>query len=240
MDVYWLEQTEADVPTENDWLSGREILRLSGLRFNKRRNDWRLGRWTAKRALAVRLGVPAQPPVLKKIEVLTSPSGAPEVFVAKKPADLTLSLSHRAGRAACVVARSRVELGCDVEVIEPHSNSFVGDYFTHEEQELFARAPAEDRSQLLALLWSAKESTLKALREGLRLDTRCVIVKPEARFDLRGWSPLQVRYTTGHVFRGWWQCEEGVVRTLVADPAPDAPIRLELPSYSSDCASRSA
>jgi 4'-phosphopantetheinyl transferase len=240
VDVYWLEQTEADVPVQNDWLSARETLRLSGLRFAKRHNDWRLGRWTAKRALAVRLGVPAHPGVLAKIEVLASPSGAPEVFVANKLADLTLSLSHRSGRAVCVVARSGVELGCDLEMVEPRSDSFIGDYFTHEEQELVARACVADRSRLLALLWSAKESTLKALHEGFRLDTRCVIVKPEERFDLNGWSPLQVRYTKGHIFRGWWQCEGGAPRTMVADPAPDAPIRLEIPSYSPDCPSRCA
>ena len=29
MDVYWLEQTEADVPAENQWLSAREMLRLA-------------------------------------------------------------------------------------------------------------------------------------------------------------------------------------------------------------------
>lgn len=38
-----------------------------------------------------------------------------------------------------------------------------------EEQELVARAP--ERDELVALLWSGKESALKALREGLRLDT---------------------------------------------------------------------
>ncbi len=238
MDVYWLEQIEADVPAVNDWLSAREMLRLSGLQFAKRHNDWRLGRWTAKRALAVRLGVPAHPQVLATIEVLPSPSGAPEVFVTNRRANLTLSLSHRAGKALCVVAASGVDLGCDLEIIEPRSDLFAGDYFTNEEQELVAQAPVADRCQLLALLWSAKESALKALHEGLRLGTHCVIVQPEERFDLNGWSPLQVRYTNGHVFRGWWQCEDAAVGTMVANPAPGAPIRLQLPSYSSDCASR--
>jgi len=30
----------------------------------------------------------------------------------------------------------------------------------------------------MALLWSGKESVLKALRVGLRLDTRCLVVDP--------------------------------------------------------------
>ena len=93
---------------------------------------------------------------------------------------------------------SGAELGCDLEIIEPRSDAFVADYFTTEEQALIARASAADRPRLLALLWSAKESALKALHEGLRLDTRCVIVSPfDESFDLNGWSPLRVRYTGG-------------------------------------------
>ena len=58
MNVYWLEQTDADVPAENQWLSAGEIFFLGRLRFARRLNDWRLGRWTAKRALAACLNMP--------------------------------------------------------------------------------------------------------------------------------------------------------------------------------------
>jgi|SRR5690348_4239907 4'-phosphopantetheinyl transferase len=241
MDVYWLEQTEADVPAENDWLGARELACLDGLRFAKRRADWRLGRWTAKSALAVWLGVPTHTQVLAKIEIRPAPSGAPQVFVADKPADLTVSLSHRASRAVCAVAASSVELGCDLEMIESRSDAFVSDYFTTEEQKLVARAPAMDRSRLLALLWSAKESALKALQSGLRLDTRTVIVTPDvASFDLNGWRALKVHHTDGRVFHGWWQHTDNILRTLVADPPPDAPIPLEIRTYSPDRAFRCA
>ena len=67
MEVYWLEQSEGDVPTTDDWLSPDEVVRLSTMRIAKRRSDWRLGRWTAKNALAVYLlclKVPADPQVL--------------------------------------------------------------------------------------------------------------------------------------------------------------------------------
>ena len=46
--VAWLEQSEADLPPHDDWLSVDEALQLDRLRFAKRRADWRLGRWTAK------------------------------------------------------------------------------------------------------------------------------------------------------------------------------------------------
>ena len=76
MRVRWFEQTEKDLPIENDWLSGEEITRLAGMRFPKMSADWRLGRWTAKRALACYLGMPG-PEVLRKIEIRPEPSGAP-------------------------------------------------------------------------------------------------------------------------------------------------------------------
>jgi len=177
MNVYWLEQTEADVPQDHDWLSANEAARLNGMRFAKRRADWRLGRWTAKRALAAYLNLPSHPQALTDIELRPASSGAPEVFFANKPAAVAVSLSHRAGSALCAVAPSGAALGCDLEIIEPRSDGFVADYFTPEEQALVAEAPAPDRPRLSALLWSAKESALKALRAGLRLDTRCVTVE---------------------------------------------------------------
>ena len=109
MNVYWLEQSEADVPIENDWLSENEVARLNGMRFAKRRADWRLGRWTAKRALSVCMDVPAHPQVFKKMDIRPAPSGAPEVFFANQPAAVTISLSHRDGVAAC--ARGEVRSG---------------------------------------------------------------------------------------------------------------------------------
>jgi hypothetical protein len=44
MDVSWMNQTEADAPAENDWLSASEAVLLNGMRFARRRADWRLGR----------------------------------------------------------------------------------------------------------------------------------------------------------------------------------------------------
>jgi 4'-phosphopantetheinyl transferase len=228
--VYWLEQTEADVPAENDWLSASETVRLDSMRFAKRRADWRLGRWTAKRALAAYLSVSDHGRILTKIEIRAAPCGAPEVFLGGKPAAIPMALSHRAGRAACAVAPAGAALGCDLELIEERSYAFVADYFTAEEQVLVARAPAADRSRLVTLLWSAKESALKALGEGLRLDTRCVVVDPVFRTSDTGerWSPLRVSYTGGQIFHGWWQPAGNLVRTVVAAPAPAPPVWLRL------------
>ena len=118
------------------------------------------------------------PRALREIEIRPASSGAPEVFIANEPAAVTVSISHRSGAAICAVAMTGVELGCDQEVIEARSEAFVADYFTESEQALVARVCEAERSRLVTLLWSAKESALKALREGLRLDTRSVTVSP--------------------------------------------------------------
>ena len=230
MVVYWLEQREADVPAHDDWLSAGEALVLKGMRFAKRRADWRLGRWTAKRALAEYLNVAGGPQALTAIEIAAAPSGAPEAAVADKPAPVTISLSHRAGRAICAIAQPGAVLGCDLELIEPRSDAFAGDYFTAEEQALVARATAADRYRLLALLWSAKESVLKALRVGLRMDTRSVIVSLcDGLPDGNGgdWHPLAARYE-GQAFRGWWRDHGSYLRTVMGAPAPGVPIPLAI------------
>ena len=251
-EVYWLEQTEADVPANNDWLSESEAARLNSLRFEKRRRDWRLGRWTAKLAMAAYRNLPGNSQTLRDAEIRPAASGAPEVFFADQPAAVTISLSHRDGIAICAVAPSNVALGCDIEIIEPRSAGFIADYFTTEEKEFVARACVNDRSRLLALLWSGKESALKALREGLRLDTRSVAVslddaeRRSAEDGRRGvagsalthsheanrWLPLHVHCTTDQIFHGWWQNTENLVRTLVAAPPPGPPILLEVPVHS--------
>jgi 4'-phosphopantetheinyl transferase len=233
-DVYWLEQTEEDVPLEDDWLSASEAACLGGMRFAKRRADWRLGRWTAKRALAVCLSVTGDPEFLARIEIRAAASGAPQVFWNNQPTAFNISLSHRAGMAMCALAGSNVLLGCDLEVVEARSDSFLSDYFTRKEREWIAQAAPVARSYLLTLLWSAKESALKALHVGLRLDTREVVVavaKPFMREKSGAqWSPLQVRYKDEDLLEGWWQRSNNFIRTIVAVPAPWPPLLLEIPA----------
>jgi 4'-phosphopantetheinyl transferase len=229
MRVYWLEQTETDVPADNHWLSAAEIERLSTLRFAKRRADWQLGRWTAKQAIAACLNWPSHNRILAKIEIRATPSGAPEAVVPNLATPVAISLSHRAGLAICAVAPFGVKLGCDLEVIEPRSDAFLVDYFAPEEQSRLARVSAAEQPTLATLHWSAKESALKALGEGLRLDTRSVIASPNAgAADLSGWSPLRICHVGGAIFHGWWRTAEGMVYTVVAEPRPDSPIDLKL------------
>lgn len=228
MQVYWLEQAESEVPLANDWLSTAETICMEGLRFAKRRGDWRLGRWTAKQAVASYLNLPGNCSDLARIEIRSAASGAPEAVVDNVRAPATISLSHRNGRALCAVGPAGVDLGCDLEIVEARSEAFVADYFTPEERAFIAGASPADKLQTVALLWSAKESALKALREGLRLDTRSVSVTLGAGLGVAaGWTPLSVRAVDGSSFPGWWRNSNGIVRALVANPSPDLPISID-------------
>jgi len=241
--VYWLELTFADVPPDDEWLGPSEMVCLNGLRIPKRRADWRLGRWTAKRALSICLNTPIASQSLAAIEIRSATTGVPEVFLDNQPAAVTISLSHSNGTALCAVAPPGTELGCDLEAIEPRSEAFVVDYFTSDEQALIARASAADRLRLSTLVWSAKESALKALREGLRLDTRSVTVSlpesvPPSADEMAAvptvteccsmWHPLEVHCASGQVFHGWWGQTGNLLQTVVAAPAPARPILLEV------------
>lgn len=226
MKLYWLEQVQADVPTGNDWLSPWEATRFDSFRFPKRRADWRLGRWTAKQALAAALNLGSDDAALSAIEIRPASSGAPEVFLNGDRALVAISLSHREGRAMCAIAPREVRVGCDLESLEAHSDAFVADYFTAEEQQTIAAVSAPDRECTVSLLWSAKESALKALHEGLRLDPRVVNVTFQSEsLTVEGWGSLEVRYGCER-FVGWWQKTDHLVRTIVADLASDTPMCL--------------
>jgi 4'-phosphopantetheinyl transferase len=230
MKVHWLDQTEADLPANQEWLSASEVECLNSLRVPKRRGDWQLGRWTAKRALSVYLNIAGDLQSLSDIEIRPAPSGVPEAFVAGQPAPVSVSLSHSNGTALCTIAPFGAALGCDLELIEARSDAFVADYFTAEEQASVAQASGTERSRLVTLLWSAKESALKALHEGLRQDTRSVTVTlfestvtsmaEEACSARPVWHQLEVCHVDGAVFHGWWQQSGNLLRTLVAAPRP--------------------
>jgi 4'-phosphopantetheinyl transferase len=212
------------VPIDNRWLSDAEALRLDKFRVEKRRKDWRLGRWTAKCAL-LRSGFLGSCS-LAEIEILPTESGAPEVLLHNRPVALSISLSHRAGIAVCALSRSGVALGCDLELIEPRSDAFIADYFAAEEQELVSRATTEMRWLTVALIWSGKESALKATHTGLRIDTRRVMVHfddecltEDNHSDDLHWHPLHSTHEDKQVFYGWWQASGDLVKTMVSFPS---------------------
>lgn len=227
VDVYWLEQSVADLPVHDHWLSAEEAFRLRSLRFSKRQSEWRLGRWTVKQAVCAYQQIRPDSDTLALIEVRPEASGAPLLFVGGEPAAASVSISHRDGVSFCAIAPDKATLGCDLERIEPRSDSFAADFFTSDEYRAVHMIPLTERAKLVTLIWSAKESALKALHAGLTLDTRSVEVVPPNALQtctVDTWHPLLIGSGTANVFHGWWQLADGFVRTLVSSPAPFAPL----------------
>jgi 4'-phosphopantetheinyl transferase len=219
--VGWLRAELGEVPEDDAWLFPAERERLASLHLPWRRADWRLGRWAAKKAVAAHLGHPVGP-----IEIRPAADGAPEAFLNGLPAQAVISLTHRAGRAVCAAAPAGCRLGCDLEAVEPRSDAFIADFFTLDERSFVALAPEAHRPLLANLIWSAKESALKALREGLRRDTRSVEITLRDEGD-GGWSPFTADcMETFQTFHGWWRLEGDLLLTVAAAPAPAVPVQL--------------
>lgn len=214
----------ADVPDSLAWLSLRERETLDRLHVAKRRQDWLLGRWAAKRAVAASLGASDRPLPLRAIEILAAPDGAPEAYVATVAAPLAISISHSAGRALCAVVPRGMTVGCDLEHVETRDEGLVDDFFSADEIATVRRSEGHARDLLVTLLWSAKESALKLLREGLRLDTRSArVAVGEAPASAGAWTPLAVRCDDrGDTVTGWWRTSGDEVLTVVTG-APVAP-----------------
>ncbi len=207
----------ADVPADDAWLSSRETAWVARMRFPKRRSEFRLGRWTAKRALALYLRRDASVGALQSIEIDRAPDGAPAPLVDGRPAGAYVTMTARADQAVCLVGPPGTALGCDLELVEPRSDAFVTDFLTPAEQRLVTSAGGGDARALLAnLVWCGKESALKALRTGLRRDTRSVEVSFPDATGVGGWSPMSVRAVEGTVFPGWWQRFGAFVLTVAA------------------------
>ena len=218
-----------DLPEHDDWLTDPEAQRLRSFRYTKRREEARLGRWTAKHAVAATLGFDPDIEVLRDLVIRNASDGAPEVFIAGQPAGVRISMTDRADWAVCTVLADDVELGCDLELVEPRSAGFVRDWFTDAEQE-FVFAHPDDHDLLANLIWSAKESALKVLRTGLRRDTRSVEVAVHEQHMVDGWRAFSVATAEGSHYRGWWRRFGDFVLSYACAADTDPPTALVEPS----------
>jgi 4'-phosphopantetheinyl transferase len=208
------------VPPGDEWLGEAERRCLTALPFARRRADWRLGRWTGKAAVGAWLGVP--PPA---VQILAARDGAPEAWLDGAVAPVSISLSHRAGRALAAVVDAPAVVGCDLELVEPRSAAFVRQWLSSREQDLLADRGDDERAGLVNLLWTAKEAAAKVRREGLRLAVRDAVAVP-AENGGDAWSALRVDWGTElgtASMAGWWRAEPGWVMAVAGIPSLETP-----------------
>ncbi len=270
--IHWLLQSLDDCPEilRGDgtpaWLGAAEQARLHGLKVEKRRRDWLLGRWTAKnlvqRYLAQTTG---DAPALDTIFIGADADGAPYASCELRGArgegrlPVSLSISHSHGMAFCGLIESRglgdyankrleigdwraesgaqspisnlpisqsllrPSLGCDLELIEPREGNFLDSFFTVEEMAAVRALREREVAQediLTTAIWSGKEAVLKALREGLRIDTRRITCRFEQfAAPPQEWAPFSVVVDDRladqfpGVWSGWWRVTDQFVLT---------------------------
>ncbi len=232
--IHWLTQSHETMPQTAvssqtaTFLSDSEAARLAALPTEKRRRDWLLGRWTAKRLLQTVIWETSHTTVpLDLITVANNADGVPLVASQLPLVDgqYSISLSHAHGKAlVAAVAKPNWPIGCDIEKIAPRGEAFIDDYFTETEALLVRQVAGAQRNLLVTAVWSAKESVLKALHLGLSVDMRAVacLIDPGERLS-DSWIPFKIRCDSTRLprpaphFSGWWRVMGGFVLTLVVE-----------------------
>jgi 4'-phosphopantetheinyl transferase len=233
--IHWLIQSSSDHPdlargvAPAGLLSDVEEARLAALKIDKRRRDWLLGRWTAKRLIQTyleqRTGLCLP---LTALVIEPDPNGAPCLIVASPyhhlPAirNLRVSISHSGGRAFCALVEDG-DIGVDIERIEPRDWQFVEDYFNAEEILRVRLAPAEQYETVITAIWSAKEAALKALRRGLTVDTHSLSCYIPALEHVDDWSAFDIvcdrrllDLPLAPSLAGWWRRMDDFALTVAA------------------------
>jgi 4'-phosphopantetheinyl transferase len=206
-------------------LSEAERRMLATLHAPKRRRDWLLGRYVAKALVRSWLARTGRDVPAALLTVAADADGAPQVFLAGDGSlPLTISISHRGPWALCALAPAAgAYLGADLELCEPRSAAFVADFFTQEEAALVDAVAATARARVVTEVWSAKEAALKALRLGLRADTRDVDVRPRL-LRQPGWGRVAVAVDLpGGRGGATWARDEGAYVAAIAWLDGDCP-----------------
>lgn len=222
-------------PLLSELLTPAEQAFFDGLKSDKRRHDWLLGRWTGKRLVQAVIGngIP-----LDGVEILSAEDGAPVVRVQhsgfrawpsaagtplpipnRQLPEITLSISHSHNQAFCgLVEQAAFPLGVDIERIEERPEAFVQDFFVREERLLVEAAPRANRAGVVTAIWSAKEASLKAVRVGWIADAFAVKCLPQGKgLD---WSPVSIVWNVAKlkqpapVLTGWWRILGDFVLTI--------------------------
>lgn len=214
--IFWKYQLMQDIPDDQSWLSESELKQYQQFRFPKRQKDWLSGRFVGK-SLIKAVVFEADSILLNQLTIQNEPGGAPYPQYNQSRLNGSLSLSHRDSFAAAAWCNDEdVTIGIDLEAIETKSTGFIEDYFSKGEAEVVLTLPVEQRDVAASLLWSGKEAILKALKIGLRVDTRKLIIEVPDIKRKESWSKLTVLESPGGAdnFQLFWKCIGDLIISL--------------------------
>ena len=149
------------------YLDQTEIDAYLAFKIPKRQKEWLAGRIYVKqlyhRVMDLDVALPS-------IRIDRLPDGQPLLKLNGQPVGESISISHSHGWVAAAVDPLGQPIGIDLEQVELRDEAFLADYFTDNERNWIESSHELTREQKTTLIWSCKESVLKALGQGLHLD----------------------------------------------------------------------
>lgn len=143
-------------------LSSVESERLAGMKHEKRRRSFVLGRATVRLMLSELSGLaPAD------VQIRIEENGS----LASPDTEWYISLAHSGDEAVAVA--SRTQIGVDLEISSDRDDNLLT-YITHTSERTLVDPLPLDQEEKLLLCWTAKEAVLKALGTGLRRSPKSV------------------------------------------------------------------
>ncbi len=207
-DIHWVLTQAGPGLASGCYLTATEIQSGRRYRHPERHRQWMLGRATAKyllmqRATPLDLSIQAS----NDFEILRNPNGWPQLQDRHgRNLPVSLTISHRDELAFSAVCRDNLgNLGADIEIIAPKNASMLEDFYTPEERNWIQSQASPHQALTATLIWSAKESILKAIKTGLMENTKIIRLIPNEDVSQPGnrWNQIQavIRQQTIPV---WW------------------------------------
>jgi phosphopantetheinyl transferase len=178
-------------------LSPSEQNYYQGLPNARRKREWLTGRLAAKEAVRRLLAGQGHNVCAADVIIEYAQNGQPQAVGAWQtllPANLSISITHKADRAAAVAAFV-AGVGIDLETLSAKESGFEKLALLPQEIEFIDSLPADQKNALIVRLWSAKEALGKALGSGLSANPRSLcatLIKASgdyAQFEVAGPAP---------------------------------------------------
>jgi 4'-phosphopantetheinyl transferase len=143
------------------YLHPKELDYYKTLPAEKRKKSYSIGRYSAKKALAILVGEEN----LKNTFIDRGLFNHPIVVIPSNQ-NYQVSISHCDDIGAALAFSEALPMGIDVERVDPDKKKVIESQMTEKEKELIKSLP-HSYSTLLVLLWTAKEALSKILKTGL-------------------------------------------------------------------------
>nr|WP_314464365.1 4'-phosphopantetheinyl transferase superfamily protein [uncultured Clostridium sp.] len=151
-------------------LSEKERIYYDNLKYEKRKTEFLLGRFVAKRAI----GELIQYSSLKEIEIVHGIFGQPIVKL-NNSLNIHISISHSMNSAAAIASFEEYPCAIDVERVQNSNSQIIQTILCKEE--LFLLNDKKDNDEIITILWTAKEAMSKVIQTGFLTDMELFKIK---------------------------------------------------------------